>query len=131
MCGHRYYDSTTGRWLTKDPIGTAGGVNLYSYCGNNGIIRSDPSGLLDGIGGFDDTGWGYGIVDPSPGGTLDNVGRVGRVVGHMNNHFNNLLGVAAAGYSCSSRYDSENEAIIVSNSWFARWLYNHTSSQFV
>ena len=44
LCGHRYYDSANGRWLTKDPIGTAGGVNVYAYCGNNGVMRSDPSG---------------------------------------------------------------------------------------
>ena len=45
LCGHRYYDSANGRWLTKDPIGTAGGVNVYAYCGNNGVSRNDPSGL--------------------------------------------------------------------------------------
>ena len=46
LCGYRYYDPVNGRWLTRDPIGTAGGVNVYAYCGNNGVMRNDPSGLF-------------------------------------------------------------------------------------
>ena len=42
---NRWYDPKTGRFLTQDPIGLAGGVNLYAYAGNNPIAFSDPFGL--------------------------------------------------------------------------------------
>ena len=42
---NRWYDPTTGRFLTQDPIGLAGGVNLYAYAGNDPISFSDPFGL--------------------------------------------------------------------------------------
>ena len=42
---HRYYDPKTGRYLTPDPIGLLGGINLYSYAGNNSINATDPFGL--------------------------------------------------------------------------------------
>lgn len=34
---NRWYDPQTGRFLTQDPIGLAGGVNLYAYAGNNPV----------------------------------------------------------------------------------------------
>ena len=43
---NRWYDSTTGRWLSKDPIGfNAGDPNLYRYVGNGPTNATDPSGL--------------------------------------------------------------------------------------
>ena len=42
---HRDYDPATGRYLTPDPIGLAGGLNLYSYVSNNPINWIDPPGL--------------------------------------------------------------------------------------
>ncbi len=45
LCGHRHYDRANGRWLTRDPIGYAGGINLYGYAGNNAGNAVDPSGL--------------------------------------------------------------------------------------
>ena len=42
---NRFYDQTTGRWTQEDPIGYAGGINLYGYVGNNPVSFSDPFGL--------------------------------------------------------------------------------------
>ena len=42
---NRYYDRQTGRFLTEDPIGIAGGINLYQYAGNNPAAYTDPFGL--------------------------------------------------------------------------------------
>jgi RHS repeat-associated protein len=29
--GYRYYNPGTGRWLSRDPIGEKGGLNLYGF----------------------------------------------------------------------------------------------------
>jgi len=44
LLGHRFYDSFTGRFVTRDPIGYQGGINLYGFAGNNPVNESDPSG---------------------------------------------------------------------------------------
>ncbi len=45
LFAHRYYDSGTGRFLTRDPLGYAGGSNLYAYAANNPVMLADPSGF--------------------------------------------------------------------------------------
>jgi len=47
---HRYYDPKTGRYLTPDPIGQAGGINLYPYVLNNPVNSVDPYGRQTGVG---------------------------------------------------------------------------------
>ncbi len=41
----REYDPTIGRFLSPDPIGLAGGDNLYAFVGDRPLTESDPSGL--------------------------------------------------------------------------------------
>jgi RHS repeat-associated protein len=41
---YRYYDPAGGRYITQDPIGLAGGVNLYGYVGGK------PTGYFDPVG---------------------------------------------------------------------------------
>jgi RHS repeat-associated protein len=41
----RLYDPHLGRFLSADPIGHAGGPNLYAYGNNNPMRFTDPSGL--------------------------------------------------------------------------------------
>ncbi len=38
----RQYDPATGRFTQADPIGYAGGGNLYAYAGNNPATLTDP-----------------------------------------------------------------------------------------
>ena len=45
--GYRYYDPQLGRWLSRDPIGVKGGVNLYSFVVNDGVNWVD---LLGNVG---------------------------------------------------------------------------------
>ncbi|TAF27731.1 MAG: hypothetical protein EAZ65_00005, partial [Verrucomicrobia bacterium] len=42
--GYRYYDPTTGRWPSRDPIWEEGGVNLYGFVGNDGVNKMDHLG---------------------------------------------------------------------------------------
>lgn len=42
----RYYDVSTERFISRDPIGLSGGLNPYSYVGNNPVNFKDPTGLV-------------------------------------------------------------------------------------
>jgi RHS repeat-associated protein len=64
---YRAYDSSLGRWLSRDPIGLAGGLNRLAYVDNDPINKLDPlglswgtfgSGLADGFA----SGVGWGLV---------------------------------------------------------------------
>jgi RHS repeat-associated protein len=43
--GYRFYDPVDGRWLNRDPIGEAGGHNLYGIVKNNAVNWIDLLGL--------------------------------------------------------------------------------------
>ncbi len=42
---YRYYSPTLGRWLSRDPIGEIGGINLYNACNNNLVKYYDLQGM--------------------------------------------------------------------------------------
>ncbi len=74
---HRVLDPESGRWLQRDPIGYAGGSNLYGYVGDVPHFGVDPMGLdawllgdvaryvgLDGLGEhLDDAVDGLFVLD--------------------------------------------------------------------
>ncbi len=67
---YRYYSADVGRFITYDPIGWAGGVNLYVYVGNNPLNFIDPFGFcsnwLDWFqGGLDAAGLVPGFGEPA------------------------------------------------------------------
>ena len=69
LAAYRGFDSSRGSWLSQDPIGLRGGLNLYAYVKGDPINKADPLGL---------EGHYYVIVygDPGLGGPHDhNVGR--------------------------------------------------------
>jgi RHS repeat-associated protein len=64
----RAYDSSLGKWINRDPIREAGGVNLYGYAANNPISFTDRSGLVWGADWLDNP-----IFDPVIQGAADAV----------------------------------------------------------
>jgi RHS repeat-associated protein len=59
----RNYDPETGRYISSDPIGLAGGLNTYGYVRGSPLLYIDPLGLFDmnaslGTGGS----FHYGVV---------------------------------------------------------------------
>ncbi len=42
----RQYDAGAGVWITPDPIGILGGLNLYQYAGSNPVNLVDWLGLV-------------------------------------------------------------------------------------
>jgi RHS repeat-associated protein len=47
MYARRPYSPSAGRFLTRDPIGEKGGVNLYDLVANNPVNENDPLGLCN------------------------------------------------------------------------------------
>jgi RHS repeat-associated protein len=84
--GHRYYDPGSGRFVQRDPIGIAGGLNVYGYGWGSPLRHLDPSGLApcphcghdpnvnpigdDVIGAIGVTGWVLGLLGFSSSVTL-------------------------------------------------------------
>ena len=68
----RYYDPTTGRFINADGYVSTGqgftGTNMFAYCGNNPVCRSDPEGHLFGliVGGILLVGILFGCTADSP-----------------------------------------------------------------
>jgi RHS repeat-associated protein len=42
---NRFYDPAMGRFTQEDPIGIAGGLNVYGYAPGDPVSDSDPYGL--------------------------------------------------------------------------------------
>lgn len=69
----RYYNPRLSRFISEDPIGLAGGSNLYGYVGGGPVRWRDALGLAMGDyppnpPGYDPTTWGHGT---HPGGGRD------------------------------------------------------------
>ena len=81
----RWYDPNSGRFISKDPIGLAGGLNLYAFCGNDPVNYRDPYGdlawFVTGAIGAVVGGIGGGIIAWSQGGSIWEGAAVGAVAG--------------------------------------------------
>lgn len=70
----RWYDSNLGRFISEDPIGFVGGINLYGYVKNNPLFYKDPMGHNPCIASWAATG---SIIGAIAGGGVGLVGVVG------------------------------------------------------
>ena len=59
---NRYYDPVLGRYLSPDPIGLEGGLNLYGYVGGDPVNRFD----LEGLASFDFKAGAHVPIRPYP-----------------------------------------------------------------
>jgi RHS repeat-associated protein len=129
LCTWRYYDPTTGRFLTRDPIGYAGGLNLYAFAGNNPVSFADPSGtnplLCGAIGAGIGAIIGGGVAYVHHQHVLKAVVR-GAVVGGVTGFFTCLgapevgagfLGGAASGAVGGAIGDAYGQATAIAFGW--------------
>jgi hypothetical protein len=58
----RFYDPVLQRFITEDPIGTSGGINVFAYSEDDPINAFDPSGLSS-----DNSDWLYTLAQWSAG----------------------------------------------------------------
>jgi len=47
--GYRYYSPRVGRWMSRDPIGEEGGLNMHAFVNNAPPYLYDPVGLIGGL----------------------------------------------------------------------------------
>ena len=62
--GFRFYHPNLGRWISRDPIGEDGGLNLFGFVGNC------PVEMIDELGLWNPAGHNH-IIDNAFGNTLD------------------------------------------------------------
>jgi RHS repeat-associated protein len=66
--GYRYYSAQHQKWLSRDPIGYEGGLNLYGFVGNDPINGADELGLWRWDGDYIE--WGVGGLLGFQGGNV-------------------------------------------------------------
>ncbi len=121
----RFYDPTTGRFLSKDPLGyDAGDANLYRYVGNGPTNGTDPSGtviifpVVIAIGGI--------LIGPS----IVNAPNLGDKTYPPNSDLNMFVGVTSA-YSAYQAAQAAQQVPRAAKSFQAMMLRRKDAVQIV
>jgi RHS repeat-associated protein len=80
--GMRYYNSSLGRFISRDPIEEKGGINLYAFCGNGPTNGFDLLGMQAATGSADSDN-----NEMSPQG-LDPIGALNNSLSCISNMYN-------------------------------------------
>jgi RHS repeat-associated protein len=80
--GMRYYNSSLGRFISRDPIEEKGGINLYAFCGNGPTNGFDLLGMQAATGSADSDN-----NEMSPQG-LDSIGALNNSLSCISNMYN-------------------------------------------
>jgi RHS repeat-associated protein len=99
---HRYYEPGLGRYLTPDPIGFEGGINLYVYGASNPINSIDPDGQVPWVLPILCAGGGCEAV----AGAITGIG-IGLGIGVLWNESTDNDGCDDLERVCQERYDSD------------------------
>ena len=46
QAGYCFYNPNTGRWISRDPVGETGGMNVLGFVLNRPTSRIDPDGRI-------------------------------------------------------------------------------------
>lgn len=99
---HRLYTPTLQRFLSPDPMGLSGGLNLYAYGNGNPLAYIDPLGLCAEKSGG---GWTrfWGFMQMVVGGGFETLGGVAMTVaGSASSEFGVGIPVAIAGVAVTA-----------------------------
>lgn len=96
---NRYYDTGTGRFISRDPVGYRYGLSLYQYVRSNPLGFSDPGGLTSIAPGYPD------LVDEFYERTKE---QIERAINEKLDH-ERINEIAAA---CKKDYDDEHNCAI-------------------
>lgn len=110
---YRAYDADLGRWISRDPIGETGGVNLYHYTWNNPSNLIDPFGL-DAIV----------LIDHN---AIHGAGHVATLVGNNNTGWSYY---SRNGYGTGPFGDPNGESILLTYPTYADFRRDHISDRY-
>ncbi|MFD7865554.1 RHS repeat-associated core domain-containing protein [Streptomyces sp. NPDC059783] len=121
---NRYYDPETGRFISQDPIGQAGGTNLYQYALSSPTTYTDPSGnnpliAACAINGAIDGGltWAFQRLSGRKvnWGDVANAALMGCMLGQMGEYLSMVVAARGAGRAAGCNSFTEDTPVLMAD----------------